>query len=137
MSISFWVAEKTFNIGSPDLLHAFFSTITFHLEPNGWASRFPVLMDDLYSGKVSYEKIPRLKDELEEARIELARYPPSKVIWDIEDLSKQPPWRDEIAETTKSLADYFSNSLNSESLFDVLTRAIEYAQTEEADIEIA
>lgn len=44
MGISFIVGNISYEIGHPDFFHSFFSTISYHLEPNGWGSKYPILM---------------------------------------------------------------------------------------------
>jgi hypothetical protein len=48
--------------------------------------------------------------ELNEVSNELAALPVSKVIWDIEDRGKAPPWGDNIADTITDLSNYFVTS---------------------------
>ena len=48
--------------------------------------------------------------ELDEVSSELAALPAAKVIWDIEDRGKTPPWGDNIADTITDLSNYFVTS---------------------------
>jgi hypothetical protein len=50
MGVGIQLGRITDEIGSGDFLYAFFSTITGNLEPDGWGSRFPILMRQLYAG---------------------------------------------------------------------------------------
>ncbi|MDQ0064990.1 Imm70 family immunity protein [Chryseobacterium lathyri] len=47
------------------------------------------------------------------------------LIWDIKDLSKQPPWGSNIAERITSLANYFYDG---EDLFAVFKKAMDVAK---------
>lgn len=78
-------------VGTGDFFHAFFSTISGNLEPKGWGSRFPVLMNKLYPGEATQPDAAEALAELGQASAELAKLPVSKVIWDVEDRSKAPP----------------------------------------------
>ncbi|MDP9959436.1 Imm70 family immunity protein [Chryseobacterium lathyri] len=49
------------------------------------------------------------------------------LIWDIKDLSKQPPWGSNIAERITSLANYFYTS-DGEDLFAVFKKAMDVAK---------
>ena len=53
----------------------------------------------------------------------LKHFPPSDIIWDIEDLSKQPPWGTNISSDITDLSNYFVTS-DGENLIDVLRRAM-------------
>jgi hypothetical protein len=135
MSVALFVQDKSFPVGSADFLHSFFSTISYRLEES-WGARFPVMMSQLYAGAVSYELLDKLEEELKTARRELEGFAPSEVIWDIEDLSKRPPWGNNIADSITSLANYFTTALDSEDLFDFLFRVIRYAKKKKSSIEI-
>lgn len=97
-------------VGTGDFFHAFFSTISGNLEPKGWGSRFPVLMNKLYQGEVTQPDAAAALAELDQASAELAKLPASKVIWDVEDRSKTPPWGNNIAPTITNLSNYFVTS---------------------------
>ncbi len=52
MGIGLNVGDFYYEIGSGDFLHSFFSTISFHLEPEGWGTKYPYLMNELYQGSL-------------------------------------------------------------------------------------
>ena len=78
--------------GTSDFLHAFFSTISYNLEENKWGSKYPILMKELYQGKMSWKNAGKGIEELKLIKEELKRFTPEHVVWYIEDISKQPPW---------------------------------------------
>ena len=51
--------------------------------------------------------VPVAKAELTQIKKDLTMFSPNKVIWDIEDLSKQPPWGNNIGNEISSLGNYF------------------------------
>ena len=79
--------------------------------------------------------IPQAVEEIKQVRSELARFKPSEVIWDIEELTKQPPWGDKISTQITSLANYFVTS-DGRDLFEVIFKALEDAQRLNVDVEI-
>ena len=105
--VSFRVGCMMYEIGTASFLHSFFSTVAYRLENNRWGSKFPVIMNELYQGKLSFENVPAAKEELTQIKKALTKLSPNKVIWDIEDLSKQPPCGDNISEEISSLGNYF------------------------------
>ena len=105
--VSFRVGCMMYEIGTASFLHSFFSTVAYRLENNRWGSKFPVIMNELYQGKLSFENVPAAKEELTQIKKALTKLSPNKVIWDIEDLSKQPPWGNNISNEISSLGNYF------------------------------
>ena len=59
MAVGFKVKFYWYQIGHGDFLHSFFSMVAYNLENGNWGSRFPVIMIELYQGKLewSYVKI--------------------------------------------------------------------------------
>jgi len=110
MAVGFTVGFYYYSIGSADFLHSFFSTVAVNLEDGKWGSRFPVLMNELYQGKLPVEKTDTAIKELTLIRDKLKNYSPDKVVWDIEDLSKQPPWGKNISKDITDLSNYFVTS---------------------------
>ena len=113
----------------------FFSTVAYNLENQEWGSRFPVIMNKLYQGKVDGENIDKAIEELSIIKEELRKFSPDKVIWDIDDLSKQPPWGENISKDITDLSNYFVTS-DGEDFMMVFYRALEKAKEVNAGIEI-
>ncbi|MED4971226.1 Imm70 family immunity protein [Parageobacillus toebii] len=55
---------------------------------------------------------------------QLSKYSPEQVIWDINDLSKVPPWGDKISSKVTNLANYFATS-DGKTFFEVLYNAMD------------
>lgn len=135
MAVGFKVKYYWYQVGHSDFLHSFFSTISYHLEQDGWGTEYPILLNDLYSGKLENKKIDSAVEELIVIKLKLQQYDPSQVIWDIEDLSKQPPWGDYISEDISDLSNYFITS-EGEDLIDMLMKALEMGRKTNSDIYI-
>lgn len=135
MAVGFSVHFFYYSIGSADFLHSFFSTVAVNLEGGKWGSRFPVLMNELYQGKIPVEKTDVAIEELTNIREELKNFPPNKVVWDIEDLSKQPPWGKNISKEITDLSNYFVTS-DGEDFISVFFRALEDSKEMNAPLEI-
>jgi hypothetical protein len=110
MPVGFLVDCFFYEVGHPDFLHSFFSTISYHLEEEGWGTRYPLLMNDLYNDKLKWHDVPKARNQLKEIEEQLSKYSPEQVIWDINDLSKVPPWGDRISSKVTNLANYFATS---------------------------
>ncbi|WP_281884457.1 immunity 70 family protein [Paenibacillus sp. YYML68] len=135
MAVGFKAGLLWYPVGQSDFLHSFFSTISYHLEPQGWGTRYPYLMNQLYYSKVHHKNLQLLLSEVVEVREKLKDYSPSQAIWDIEDLSKQPPWGNDISEEITSLENYFV-TYDGKDLFDRFIRAIHEALELKLDLGI-
>ncbi|WJE54334.1 immunity 70 family protein [Bacillus cereus] len=135
MATGFKVDFYWYQLGTSDFVHSFFSTISFHLEKAGWGTKYPHLMKELYSGKLPFESIPKAIEEATEIHEKLKLLSPSEVVWDIEDLSKQPPWGDNISSDITDLSNYFVTS-DGKDMFEVLFYALNEAMEENTDLEI-
>jgi len=126
MSVGLQVADILWPVGAGSFLNAFFSTIAARLEPDGWGTRFPAAMGDLFGGELTAERAAAARDELDTIRAELREHPPSDVVWDFHDRSKQPPWGDKISGHITDLGNYFVTS-DGRDLFEVLGEAVDFA----------
>jgi len=97
-------------IGSTDFFYAFFSTVSGRLEPEGWGSRFPIIMEKLYRGDLAQEDAGAALAEINRIVDELSHHSSNQIIWDYGDRSKMPPWGDKISSDITSLANYFVTS---------------------------
>lgn len=133
--VGFEVKDDWYEIGHGDFLYAFFSTVAYHLEGNDWGSRFPMIMNELYQGKLRNEALDEAILELSDIKNELAAFPPDQIIWDIEDLTKQPPWGDNISSEITSLANYFVTS-DGVDFLDMFSHALQKAKKLHTDLNI-
>lgn len=86
-----------YSIGEPDFLHSFFSTICRNLESGVWGSKFPILMNELYKGSLEFSKIDLALEELNEIEKQFKNLNIENAVWDINDLKKSAPWKDNIS----------------------------------------
>ncbi len=135
MTVGFRIDFIWYEIGTSDFLHAFFSTISFHLEPKGWGSVYPYLMKQLYDGRLNWKDVNSAIHEVHDIRKKLEKYGSKEVIWDIEDLKKEPPWGNHISQDITSLSNYFVTS-DGRDLFDVLIMALNDSLELKVDVEI-
>lgn len=124
-----------FEIGSGDFLHCFFSTISYRLEPNGWGSKYPFMMKKLYHEDMEKKYNLQLLEEVRAIHKELEFYSADDVVWDIDDLSKQPPWGAINDDSITSLANYFSTDSGAD-LFDLFYTALNMAIEYDYDVKI-
>jgi hypothetical protein len=133
MAVGLKVKFFWYQIGTGDFLHSFFSTIAYNLEDGKWGTRYPFLMKELYCGVLKENHLKNAKDELEIITNELKKLSISKVIWDIDDLSKPTPWGDNISPDITDLSNYFVTS-DGDDLITILHHAIDKAMELKSDI---
>ena len=133
--VGFKVGCIWYEIGAASFLHSFFSTVAYNLECGNWGTRFPVIMNELYQGKLANANVPNAKVELNTIENELKNLSPDKAIWDIEDLTKQPPWGNKISNQITDLSNYFVTS-DGEDFLTLFKHALEKSQELGLPIEI-
>lgn len=124
-TIGFQIDNIFSEIGSSDFLHSFFSTISFHLEPKGWGSRFPELMNQLYQGKLEPADAEKVLKDVRIISEELKQIPAQRVVWNIEDITVKPPWGDYVDKSVTSLANYHITSTK-RVLIDLLIECLDF-----------
>lgn len=92
-------------------------------------------MNKLYQGKLDCDNTDKAIEELSIIRKELQKFSPEKVIWDIEDLAKQPPWGNNISKDIMDLSNYFVTS-DGDDFLTVFSHALEKAKEINAEIVI-
>ncbi|TGN37906.1 immunity 70 family protein [Marinobacter confluentis] len=132
MAVGITVGPITAEIGTGSFVHAFFSTVSVHCEPNGWGTRYPRLMNHLYQGYLSHSQAAEALEELQDAHAVLDKVSPSKVVWDVEDLSAQPPWGTNISSDITSLGNYFVSSTGRD-LFALLKEILQLSIDRQKD----
>jgi 2,3-bisphosphoglycerate-dependent phosphoglycerate mutase len=124
-----WLAD------SGPFLFSFFSTIRRRLEPEGWGSRFPTVMNELYQGELSGENAPRALEEIDQIEEEMRALKPTDLVWDAEDLSKQPPWGENVRNDVPDLASAFTTH-DGHNIFDILRAAVGYSARSGAPLRV-
>ena len=116
-------------IGSPNILHSFFSNIAYHLEDKAWGSRFPKIMGELYNGKLEVDSLDEALQEVKQIEQELAQIPADKVIWDFDDLRKPFPKDKKFNPEADNLADFLlrEDPLHARRIIDIFSESINSA----------
>ena len=131
--VDLYVKNSMWTVGDDAFLNSFFSTVAYQLEADGWGSRFPALMKDLYGGRLPAERAGKPLDELPLVRPELQQQPPTARVFEYEDPNKPTPWP--VPPGAKTLAGCFLTA-NGDNLLDVLEEVLDAARDVGADTEI-
>jgi 2,3-bisphosphoglycerate-dependent phosphoglycerate mutase len=135
MAIGFHVGNLSYEVGAGSFLNCFFSTLVHRIENDERGSKYPLLTKTLYQGSLSWEKAQEAAKELEDAKAELKNYSPENVVWDIDDLSKGPPWGNNISKDITDLSNYFVTS-DGKDLIAVLFKVFASSVEMQVDIKI-
>ncbi len=92
-------------------------------------------MNELYQGTLDKDNVETAIVELKKIQLELQAFSPDKVIWDIDDLSKQPPWGKNISNDITNLSNYFVTS-DGEDFITIFFNALEKAKKLQMDLTI-
>lgn len=92
-------------------------------------------MNELYQGTLDKDNIETAIVELKKIQLELQAFSPDKVVWDIDDLSKQPPWGKNISNDITNLSNYFVTS-DGEDFITIFFNALEKAKKLQMDLTI-
>lgn len=120
MTIAFRHGTVITEIGIDVVLHSLLSTVAVRLEGDEWGVRFPLIMIKLYQGRLDAPDADTALLELRQIRAGLATLAPAELIWDFNDLSRQPPWGDAVAPRTTSMADYHTTNASRNLLDEML-----------------
>jgi hypothetical protein len=131
--VDLYAGNTMWRIGQDDFLHSFFSTVAYQVEREGWGSRFPALMKELYMGRLPKQRVPAARAELEEVRARLSELAPSERVYSYDEPNLPTPWGVPPGATT--LADCFLTS-GGKNLLDLLARAFDVSEEADADVEI-
>jgi hypothetical protein len=135
MSVAAWVGTQSWSLGTADFVNSFFSTIAVRAEGGLWGSRFPIVMNELYAGRLPSKLAAGARSDLRDIRDALSALPPTDVVWDLDDRSKVPPWGDDISPDIDSLASYFWTN-DGQPLIDVLDSALASSASSGEDLRI-
>lgn len=135
MAVGFRIDFLWYQVGHGDFLHSFFSTVCYHLEEGRWGAKYPYLMNKLYQGSLAWEDVRFAREELTCIRNGLSKLAPSEVVWDMDDLTKRPPWGDNISNDITDLSNYFVTS-DGRDLIAVIFKVFDEAEAEKHEIEI-
>jgi 2,3-bisphosphoglycerate-dependent phosphoglycerate mutase len=88
------VGGQSRELAPEHVMDALFTTISCRLEPQGRGTRFPAVMDDLYSGYLQPGRAPKALQELQEIEAALQKVPIDRVVWSLQkmhcDDSREP-----------------------------------------------
>ncbi|EMA6342829.1 Imm70 family immunity protein [Bacillus cytotoxicus] len=135
-NVGFGIDFMFYEVGHPDILHSFFSTMSYHTEPDGWGTKYPLLMKSLYFDELRWEDVREARENLKEIIKQLEEKKTEEIIWDIEDITKRPPWEGrELPPQVIDLVTYFARE-DGQTFSDLLFKAFDFAEALKHDIVI-
>lgn len=127
MSVRLQVGETFFKVGTPLVLHGFFCSVGYHLEPIGWGSKYPALMHELYEGQLSVKSIEKAQKELTLIREKFRGLCVDEVVFDMEAGPGEGVNSEQLNAKAKNLEEFFLTQ-DKENFLDLLEKALESAK---------
>jgi hypothetical protein len=94
-------------LGAPLAVEGLFATITYRLEPGGRGSRFPLVMNRLYAGRLDPKDAPAALTELAQIEAGLLALTPNHVVWSLTDLRRRDDRNMPVNHAAGNVRDYF------------------------------
>jgi 2,3-bisphosphoglycerate-dependent phosphoglycerate mutase len=101
------VGGNSRELGPEQVIQAMFTTVSCRLEPQGRGTRFPAVMDDLYSGYLTPGRAPDALRELQEIEDALRKIPVSDVVWSLADLRRGDDANEAVKHHAANAFEYF------------------------------
>jgi hypothetical protein len=124
MTIALKMPGLYMELGPGSLLQAFCATVALRLEGGLWGTRFPVLQQRLYDGRVTPADAPRLMQELDAIRAGFQQLPPDQAVCD-DDTGTLQAVLTRPGPAPVDLAGFFINS-GKRNLITVIRESAEY-----------
>ena len=112
---------------------ALFATISYRLEPEGRATRFPIIMDCLYAGWLDSKDAPTALVELGHIEAGLKALPPDRWVWSFTDLRRIDDSHQPVNHAAANLYEYFIAD-DGQPLVAHLRRAVENSMLDRRDL---
>lgn len=125
--------DRVVEIGSPSYLFCFYSTIKSHISST--SSETAKALSFLKEGKLSSESCIQTARELNKIRDTLSGIAPNKVVWDITDPRKSPPWGTNISPVITSLGNYFITADGKDFFFELIA-LLQHAAESKQDVRV-
>lgn len=135
MAVSLVIKNAYYELGSSSLLNAFFSSIYFHLVMGKKFNRYPKIFPGFFQGKLDWRDANEVRDNFKNIREGLKQIGSDKLIWDIYDLTKAPPWDKNTINETIPLSDFFTTE-KGVNFFDIIDDVLEESTQSKTDITI-
>jgi len=100
------VGNRSGELAPEAVVEAMFATISCRMEPRGRGTRFPAVMEDLYSGYVTPRRALEVLRELQEIEPALRAIPVSQVVWDFA-ASRRDDAHEAVNHAAANALDYF------------------------------
>ncbi|SHK18951.1 Immunity protein 70 [Clostridium cavendishii DSM 21758] len=135
MNVGLFYSEIWWEIGSPDLLHSLFSTISYNLEQNGWGSKYPYLLKKLYNSKIERGETEMALNEIMDIKEKFLSLSAQNMIWDIEETTKKVPLNYNYHLKAQNLAECFI-SVGEKNIIEKLIETLEWCTKKNFTLEI-
>lgn len=111
--------KRNIDVGSNQIWHSLFSTVSYHLSSHKEEISDALLF--LKNASCSHEIAAKTARQINLIRDMLSQISPENIIYDINDLSVQAPWDGNISEITTSCGNFYTTSDGKDLLFEIVS----------------
>lgn len=135
MNTTLSVNSKNFVLAPEHILEAMFATISYRLEPEGRATRFPQVLTGLYGGYLKPENAAQALQELGIIEQEMKNLPPERAVWNLQDLTPIDPAGQPFNGMAKNAYDFF-RAADNRPIIAVLRDAVYESRTSQQPLKL-
>ena len=123
------VGDDSRPLAAQAIIEAFFATVSYCLEPDGWSSRFPVVLNGLYASRFEpQQNADAALRELEIIERELKALPPERAIASLRNLARLDDAHSTVNRGAANLFEYFVVADGKTPILDELRQAVSTAR---------
>lgn len=126
-------SDRTVQVGKSSYLFCFYSTIQSYIGIHH--AETANALSFLKNGQLDYGHCIQTARELNKIRDILSTISPDKVVWDISDSKKNPPWGNNISPVITSLGNYFITADGKDFFFELIS-LLQYAAESKQNVKI-
>jgi len=111
--------KRCVDIGGSDIWYSIYSTVEIRL--GTFKKNIPLAVEFIKTGKCDPDKALECARQFNLLRDELAKYPPNKAVYTIDDITKTAPWEDDLSPVVTSCANLYTTADGQDLLFEIVS----------------
>lgn len=136
-NISLTVGDDARPLAAQAVVEAFFATVSYRLEPDGWSSRFPVVLNRLYSSRFEPQDVDAALQELDIIERELKTLPPERAIASLRNLARLDDAQLTVNRGAANLLEYFTAADGKTPILQQLRQAVLTARQNQQPVKMS
>lgn len=111
--------KRSVDVGGSDIWYSIYSTVEKRM--GSFKKKIPLAIEFLKTGKCNSENALESARQFNLLRDELAKYPPSKAVYNMDDMSKLAPWADDLSPVVTSCANLYTTADGKDLLYEIVS----------------